>query len=94
MDLSTKSKRKTGPRHTKRVQTVLTAEQYELLVGIAKKKKKPLSALVREALEAGCLEEELRVQRHHALKDLLSLKAPVADWEKMESEIAKGAMNG
>jgi len=94
MAIGTKDKEKTRPHHTKRVQTVLTAEQYELLVQIAEKKKKPLSALVREALEAGCFEEELRAQRHHALKDLLSLYAPVADWEKMESEIAEGAMDG
>ena len=94
MGLSTKSKKKAGPRHTKRVQTILTAEQYELLVGIAKKKKQPLSAVVRESLEAGCLGEELRVQRQRALKDLLSLNAPVADWEEMESEIAKGAVDG
>lgn len=89
-----KTQQKTGSLRTKRVQTVLTSEQYELLLQIAKKKRKPVSALVREALEAGCLKEALRTQRQHALKGLLSLKAPVADWEKMESEIVEGAMDG
>jgi len=93
MGAGTKSKRKAGSLN-KRVQTILTTEQYELLVQIAKKEKKSVSAVVREAIEAGCLEEESRRQRRHALEDLLSLEAPVADWEEMESEIAKGAMNG
>lgn len=94
MGVDSKSKQKTGTLHTKRVQTVLTGEQYELLLRIAKKKHKPVSALVREALEAGCLKEELRTQRQYALKSLLSLNAPVADWEKMESEIVAGAIDG
>jgi len=94
MGVYSKAKAKSGPLRTKRVQTVLTSEQYELLLQIARKKRKPVSALVREALEAGCLKEELRTQRQHALKGLLSLKAPVADWEKMESEIVEGAMDG
>ncbi len=94
MSVYSKAKAKSGPLRTRRVQTVLTSEQYDLLLQIAKKKHKPVSALVREALEAGCLKEELCTQRQRALKGLLSLKAPVADWEKMESEILEGAMDG
>jgi len=94
MAAHSKAKQRTAPLRTKRVQTVLTAEQYELLLQVAKKKKKTVSALVRQAVEVECLEEELRATRQHALKDLLSLDAPVNDWEKMEGEIVKGATGG
>ena len=52
MRAGSKSKRKASSLNSKRVQTVLTTEQYELLVQVAKKKKKPVSAVVREAIEA------------------------------------------
>ena len=88
------AKPKTGSVRTKRVQTVLTKEQYELLLQVAKKEKKTVSALVRQAVEAECLEEELRTTRQHALKNLLSLDAPVSDWKEMEGEIVKGVIGG
>jgi len=85
---------KTTALRTKRVQTVLTDEQYKLLLQVAKRKKKTLSALVREAVETECLAEELRMARRHALDKLLSLDAPVSDWEKMEDEITRGVIGG
>ncbi len=94
MVVHSKAKQKTASVRTKRVQTVLTNEQYELLLQGAKKEKKTVSALVRQAVEVECLEEELRTTRQHALKDLLSLDAPVSDWEKMEGEIVKGVIGG
>jgi uncharacterized protein (DUF1778 family) len=94
MVVRSKAKQKTASVRTKRVQTVLTNEQYELLLQVAKKRKKTVSALVRQAVEVECLEEELRTTRQHALKDLLSLDAPVSDWEKMEGEIVKGVIGG
>ena len=94
MVVHSKAKQKTASVLTKRVQTVLTKEQYELLLQVAKKEKKTLSALVRQAVEVECLEEELRTTRQHALTNLLSLNAPVSDWEKMEGEIVKGVIGG
>jgi len=94
MGVGTRRTRKTSSLYDSRVQTILTSEQYKLLLQIAKKKKKSVSAVVRETIEAGCLEEEFRRQRRQALKDLLSLETPVADWEKMESEIIEGAVSG
>jgi len=52
------------------------------------------SALVRQAVEAECLEKELRITRQNALKNMLSLDAPVSDWEKMEDEIVRGVIGG
>jgi len=94
MAIRAKAKQKTDALLTKRVQTVLTKDQYDLLLQVAKKEKKTVSALVREAVEAEWLEKESRTKRQHALKELLLLDAPVSDWEKMEAEIAKGVIGG
>jgi protein tyrosine phosphatase len=56
MVVHSKAKQKTASVRTKRVQTVLTKEQYELLLQVAKKKKKTVSALVRQAVEVECLD--------------------------------------
>jgi predicted DNA-binding protein len=78
--------------HTRRVQTVLTPEQYENLVQIAQQAGKPLSILVREAVEKVYFEDVERQRREAALRELLSLNAPVADWDQMEEEIIRGAL--
>ena len=77
--------------YTRRVQAVLTEEQYETLSRLSEEKSKPLSVLIREAVEKVYLEEVERGQRRAALQRLLSLEAPVADWEQMEDEIIRGA---
>jgi hypothetical protein len=47
--------------------------------------------LVREAIETVYIDAEQRELRRQALDELLSLDAPVADWEEMEAEIIAGA---
>lgn len=78
--------------YTRRVQAVLSEEQYETLSRLSKERGKPLSALIREAVEQVYLEQADRERRRAALQRLLSLKAPVADWEEMEEEIVRGAV--
>jgi len=80
--------------YTQRVQTVLTTEQYALLQKLSEERKKPLSVLVREAVEQVYFAQTALQRRRAALKSLLSLDAPVADWEQMEEEIVKGALDG
>lgn len=77
---------------TERVQTVLTKEQYDALSRLAREEEKPVSVLVREAVEKVYFEEAERKRRQEALAALLSLDAPVADWEQMEEEIISGAL--
>ncbi|HID51113.1 MAG TPA: ribbon-helix-helix protein, CopG family [Anaerolineae bacterium] len=77
---------------TERVQTVLTKEQYDALSRLAREEEKPVSVLVREAVEKVYFEEAERKRRQEALAALLSLDAPVADWEQMEDEIISGAL--
>lgn len=78
--------------YTKRVQTVLSDEEYVRLTRLSADLGKPLSTLIREAIERVYFEEEDRERRRNALVSLLSLEAPVADWEQMEEEIIRGAI--
>lgn len=73
--------------YTKRVQAVLTEEQYRTLTELAAQQGRPLSVLVREAIEHVYFEQAERERRQAALARLLALQAPVADWEQMEDEI-------
>jgi hypothetical protein len=76
--------------YTERVQTVITRKQYEMLTQLAEQEQKPLSVLLREAIEQTYFTEIDRQRRRQALKDILALNAPVADWEQMEEEIERG----
>lgn len=77
--------------YTRRVQTVLSEEEYARLTRLSTDLGRPLSTLIREAIERVYFEEEDRKRRRGALASLLALEAPVADWEQMEEEIIRGA---
>ena len=77
--------------YIKRVQTVLTQHQFQTLLQLSETTGKPLSLLIREAIEKVYFEQAQREQRQQALETLLSLNAPVADWDIMEEEIIQGA---
>ena len=79
--------------YTQRVQTVLTEEQYERLLELAEQEQKPLSVLIREAVEERYFVQIEQQKRQQALANLLALDAPVADWAAMEDEIEKGALD-
>ena len=71
----------------------LTAEQYALLRQLSREQKKPVSVLIREAVERVYFKQAALQRRRVALKSLLSLDAPVADWEQMEEEIINGGFD-
>ncbi len=77
--------------YTRRVQAVLTEEQYAALSRLSATLNKPISLLIREAIEKAYLEEAERERRRAALRQLLLLNAPVADWDQIEEEIEQGA---
>ena len=79
--------------YTKRVQAALTDDQYESLSRLSQQVQKPVSVLIREAIEAVYFKPVDRDRRRAALESLLSLDAPVADWEHMEEEISRGALS-
>jgi len=79
--------------YTERVQTVLTKEQYERLIELAEREQKPLSVMIREAVEERYFVKIDQQKRQEALANLLALDAPVADWPQMEAEIEQGALD-
>jgi hypothetical protein len=79
------------PAYTKRVQTVLSDSQYEMLNRLATERHTPVSVLIRDAVETVYFERVQREQRLTALERLLALDAPVDDWPVMEEQIIRGA---
>ncbi len=79
--------------YTERVQTVLTKEQYERLTELAEQEQKPLSVMIREAVEERYFVKIDQQKRQAALANLLALDAPVADWPQMEAEIEQGMLD-
>ncbi len=79
--------------YTERVQTVLTKEQYKELMALAEQEQKPLSVMIREAVEERYFVPVEQQKRQQALANLLALDAPVADWSQMEAEIEQGALD-
>ena len=71
---------------------MLTEEQYHLLQELAERTGQPVSVLVREAIDKVYFEQALMEQRQAALRRLLALDAPVADWGEMEVEISRGVL--
>lgn len=79
--------------YTERVQTVFTKEQYALLLELAEQAQKPLSVMIREAVEERYFARIDQRKRQQALANLLALDAPVADWPQMETEIEQGVLD-
>ena len=79
--------------YTERVQTVLTQEQYEQLTQLAQQQQKPVSVLIREAIEQAYFVEIKRLRKQQALDRILALDAPVDDWSHMEDEIEQGVLD-
>lgn len=79
--------------YTERVQTVLTKDQYEQLLALAEQEQKPLSVMIREAVEERYFVKIDQQKRQEALAKLIALDAPVADWSQMEAEIEQGAID-
>ena len=77
--------------YPQRVQTVLTADQYDRLLRTSVEMNKPVSVLIREAVETVYFAPTREVDRLEALRELLTIGAPVADWKEMEAEIIRGA---
>lgn len=76
--------------YTQRVQTVLSDEQYHLLSRTAAETGKAIRVLIREAIEQIYFVPKAEEARLEALQELLSLNAPVADWEQMKAQIVRG----
>jgi hypothetical protein len=82
-------------RYTKKVQVLLTEEQYYVLADIAAREHKKIGVVVREALEQTCLADQQRERIRQAATELLELtKTAEADppencheWEEEYSRL-------
>jgi hypothetical protein len=90
--IDTTTRRDRVSTYTCRAQTVLTEEQYSLLRSLSVERGKPISVLIREAIEQVYLHEAIRQRREAAVERLLALEAPVGDWQQMEEGIARAVL--
>lgn len=73
----------------RRVQVLLTDEQYRALQALAQARSKPLSVLLREAVVEQLLKEARREVKRRAVEEIAGMDLPVSDWEEMEEEIIR-----
>jgi len=71
---------------------MLSKEQIRALEKLSRKTGKPISVLLRKAIDRAYFPKFSLEARRAAFKRLISLQAPVSDWEEMEKEIATGAL--
>ena len=77
-----------------RLEIRLNNEQLMTLEEESRRRHKPISTLVRHALEQYYPPRRARVARRlKAVKALGSLNAAVSSWEQMEEEIVKGRLD-
>jgi len=73
-------------RYTKKVQVLLTEEQYRNLAALAAREHKKIGVVVRETLEQICLRQRRAQEKAEAIRALLSaepVEAPESyqEWE-------------
>ena len=76
------------PKYSKKVQVLLTEDQYQAMEEISAKRKKKVGFLVREAIEEYHLKAKKKKEIAEAVDRLLSLpEAPVPeDYQEWEAE--------
>jgi hypothetical protein len=75
-------------RYSKKVQVLLTEEQYRELVALAAREHKKIGVVVREALEQTCLRKTRTREKAAAIRELLSME-PIdvpEDYQEWEEE--------
>ena len=75
---------------SERTQVLLTPVQRKRLERMAEDRRLSMGALIREAIDAYTVPGS-RTPRE-AADALLSIEAPVEDWDEMKSEILRGAI--
>lgn len=76
---------------SKRIEIRIDGIRLERLETEARRRRKSLSALIREAIDKQFpLGKQKTAERLRAVTDMGRLNAPVGDWRQMEKEIEKG----
>jgi len=74
------------PTLTRRVQVLLSPEQYERLTALARARGTSIGALIRQAVDQLLHAPGGEEERLQAVRKMSALRLPVADWEQMERE--------
>lgn len=74
---------------SKRVQVLIEEKEYKKLKSLGKKAHKSLGEIFREAAKLYGERLAGRAQRLQVVEKMAKLRAPVAEWGKMERGIAK-----
>ena len=75
--------------YSERTQVLLSPGQVDRLKRLARREGRSLGAVIRDAIDAYTLGT---ADRHAAIEHLLSMEAPVDDWEVMKADILRGAI--
>ncbi len=75
---------------SERTQVLLSPEQVARLKRIAHRQGRSVGAIIREAVDA--FVESEPDSRMRAARELMSLNAPVDDWEVMKEQIARSQL--
>jgi plasmid stability protein len=75
---------------SERTQVLLSPEQVARLKRIAAREGRSVGAVIREAVDA--FVESEPDSRRRAARELMSLNAPVDDWEVMKQQIARSQL--
>ena len=78
---------RTAQKYVKRVQTMFTEQQYELLLEYAEETDTPVGTLVRETVKESLITDLEQRRKKKALEWMASQHLPVEDWELMERQI-------
>lgn len=75
---------------TERTQVLLSPEQLARLKRIAAREGRSVGSVIREAVDS--FVEAAPDSRERALKSILSMNAPVDDWEVMKAQIMRSQL--
>ena len=78
---------RTKRKYVKRVQTMFTHQQYELLREYAEETDTPIGTVVRESIEESLITGLEQRRKEKALEWMAAQHLPVDDWEVMERQI-------
>jgi hypothetical protein len=78
---------RTVRKYVKRVQTMFTEQQYQMLVEYAEETDTPVGTLVRETVEQSLITSLEQRRKKKALEWMASQHLPVDDWESMERQV-------
>ena len=79
--------------YTERIQVLVAPEQLARLRAIARRQRRSVGALVREAVETAYFGNDGE-RRLAAVERLAEMSLPVADWEQMERESIRWTDDG